>query len=49
VPETGRRIKLDTYENAFTEFADADDLRDGLGRFLAKPETQDAINAYAKA
>ena len=48
VPVSGRPIKIDTYDYELVEYADANALKTGLELLLAKPETQDAINAYAR-
>lgn len=48
VPEAGHQIKVDFYESELVDYADATRLKEGLELFLAKPETQDAISAYAQ-
>jgi hypothetical protein len=49
IPATGTNLKADFYDYQLLDYVDAGALKLGLETFLAKPETQDAIDAYARA
>jgi hypothetical protein len=48
VPLNGVPVKLDLYDYSMLDCADVDALSDTLGNFLARRETRDAIETYAK-
>lgn len=48
IPSNGHQMKLDFYDYEMTDCPDASALKAALEVFLAKPETRDALNAYAQ-